>query len=542
MMNRTDLQFHSLYYNLLHRGHVKPSRTGHGTLMLPAQTMTFDCRDGKIPIFSLRHVPSKSFMHEMLMFVSGTSSIKYLRDKKVGVWDSWFIKGTDVYDEPLAYKLDLDTRLQKAVDAGYVDTLIEFIRDAVLESGPSLGSTHITIRWPDGDGEREQNYNNCNLQAVGEINAFLDTLGIPSVIMTGGGDRISLKRRLGRVSKNDSEKWDQINALLASPGFDDPIVDHVVAPGQVTVFTNGAFVDTTVSSLMGAAVWQLLDDLKVPAYELLDADIGAGSYAPQWRKWQDTQMVHYADTVLRDEYLKQGYVQKGYMYGDDGGNGDDAFIMHREIDQLQNAIDMLKTNPDDRRIIVTAWNPGRTWQAALPPCHLYFQFTTWPMTLPELETTIKKHDKGGEYLRLSKGDAGVNHPNATNEDYFFYAMKFCEAADLPTRNLSLTLVLRSSDAPLGAVFNVAQYAMLLHMVAHVVNMEPHTLTTLGVDTHIYANQVGQMRQVLDLKTPEGSEPRLLINTKVECIDDFDFEDFEIVGYVPGPKIDIPVAV
>lgn len=519
MMNSTDRQFNSLYFNLLHRGHVKPSRTGHGTLMLPAQTMTFDCSNGQIPIFSARFVPTKSFMHEMLMFVSGTSSIKYLRDKKVGVWDSWFIKGTDVYDEPAAFPRSFERRLELAVLKGHRDSLLEFMLDALSRYPNQMGSFHINIP-SETEGGTPIEYNNCPKVIQDELEVFLTSIGIPETFVAGNhtltlaeradlaiakglaeqlndyadfemtrtqdGDSfavtgiylnpetdpwdffqgevnqlhawltdkgipteiqahkpISLKRRLGRVSKNDAEKWDQINALLASPGFDDPMVDHVVEPGKVTVFANGAFVDIEVSALMGAAVWQLLDDLKVPAYELLDADIGAGSYAPQWRKWQDTQMVNYSDTALRNEYLKQGYVQKGYMYGDDGGNADDAFIMHREIDQLQNAIDMLKTNPDDRRIIVTAWNPGRTWQAALPPCHLYFQFTTWPMTLPELEATIRKHDKGSEYLRLAKDDNCVSWPESTNEDYFKYAMKFCEAAKLPVRNLSLTLVLRS---------------------------------------------------------------------------------------------------
>lgn len=84
--------------------------------------------------------------------------------------------------------------------------------------------------------------------------------------------------------------------------------------------------------------------------------------------------------------------------------------------------------------------------------------------------------------------------------------------------------------------------MLLHMVAHVVNMEPATLTTLGVDTHIYLNQVEQIKEVLTRTSPVESNPKLVISRKVETIDDFLFEDFSIVDYHPLSKIDIPVAV
>lgn len=110
---------------------------------------------------------------------------------------------------------------------------------------------------------------------------------------------------------------------------------------------------------------------------LIDGDIGPGGYGAQWRFWQDTQMVPTDDIASREAYLKEGYAKQGQFT-----QGDVSIdVMSRRIDQLQNAINLLRTNPDSRRIIVSAWNPALIWKAALPPCHLYFQFISHELPL-----------------------------------------------------------------------------------------------------------------------------------------------------------------
>lgn len=156
------------------------------------------------------------------------------------------------------------------------------------------------------------------------------------------------------------------------------------------------------------------------------------------------------------------------------------------IDQLGNVIRALRTKPDSRRLIVTAWNPGDIDRMALPPCHCLFQF----------------------YVAKDR--------------------------------LSCQLYQRSGDVFLGVPFNIASYALLTHMVAHVTSLKPgEFIHTLG-DAHLYVNHVEQAKE--QLKREPLPLPRLIIKRDVEEIGDFRFEDFEIAGYQSHPHIAAPVAV
>lgn len=158
----------------------------------------------------------------------------------------------------------------------------------------------------------------------------------------------------------------------------------------------------------------------------------------------------------------------------------------QEHDQLAEAIETIKKHPDSRRIIVSAWNVGQLQEMHLPPCHLLFQF----------------------YVAEGR--------------------------------LSLQLYQRSADVFLGVPFNIASYALLLMMVAKVTGLKPGTFVhTLG-DAHLYLNHLEQAQIQL------GREPRALPEMKivreVKSIDDFRYEDFELVGYDPHPHIKAEVSV
>ncbi|MFN3367143.1 MAG: thymidylate synthase [Exiguobacterium mexicanum] len=156
------------------------------------------------------------------------------------------------------------------------------------------------------------------------------------------------------------------------------------------------------------------------------------------------------------------------------------------VDQLAQVIEQIKTNPDSRRLIVSAWNPGQLEDMALPPCHLMFQF----------------------YVADGK--------------------------------LSCQLYQRSADTFLGVPFNIASYALLTHMVAHVTGLEVGDFVhTLG-DAHIYHNHLEQVK--LQLTREPRPLPTLNILRDVSSIEDFRFEDFEIVGYDPHPHIKGEVSV
>ena len=156
------------------------------------------------------------------------------------------------------------------------------------------------------------------------------------------------------------------------------------------------------------------------------------------------------------------------------------------IDQLGQVIEQIRTNPESRRLIVTAWNPADVPEMALPPCHLLFQF----------------------YVANGK--------------------------------LSCQLYQRSADIFLGVPFNIASYALLTMMIAQVCDLEPGEFVhTLG-DAHLYHNHLEQAREQLT-REPRPL-PTMRINPERRVIDDFVFEDFELVDYDPHPHIKAKVAV
>ncbi|MBX2853049.1 MAG: thymidylate synthase [Phycisphaeraceae bacterium] len=157
-----------------------------------------------------------------------------------------------------------------------------------------------------------------------------------------------------------------------------------------------------------------------------------------------------------------------------------------EVDQVRQAVEAIKNNPDSRRHIVCAWNPGMIEDMALPPCHAFFQF----------------------YVADGK--------------------------------LSCQLYQRSADIFLGVPFNIASYALLTVMIAQVCGLEPGDFVHTFGDAHLYDNHLDQAREQLS-RTPRGL-PTLKINPAVKDLFAFKFEDFELLNYDPHPHIKAPVAV
>jgi len=163
----------------------------------------------------------------------------------------------------------------------------------------------------------------------------------------------------------------------------------------------------------------------------------------------------------------------------------------RHIDQIAAVIHSIRTNPDSRRHVVSAWNVADVDDMALPPCHTMFQF----------------------YVAPAQGDGRAR--------------------------LSCQLYQRSADVFLGVPFNIASYALLTMMVAQVCDLEPGELVhTLG-DAHLYLNHLDQAR--LQLTRPPFPLPHMTIAPGKQ-IDDFEIDDFEIVGYESHPSIKAPIAV
>lgn len=251
----------------------------------------------------------------------------------------------------------------------------------------------------------------------------------------------------------------------------------------------------------------------------------------------------FLDLVLQRVELRSGYMNR-YRFGDLGPvyGTQWRYFGRCYIDQIGNIIDTLKTNPNDRRMLCVAYNPDVLGEVALPPCHIMFQFYTRELTNNErMKIFNRRYMKGQipkkwydwfeEYSKNTEEGADVSMPS----DGSSY-----DIADIPKYGLSCMWTQRSCDVPLGIPFNIASYALLTHMIAEVVNMEPDELIASLGDCHIYMNQMDGVNE--QLKREGNKLPILEINRKVDNIEDFNFEDFVIKNYNPDPPIKYPLSV
>jgi thymidylate synthase len=205
------------------------------------------------------------------------------------------------------------------------------------------------------------------------------------------------------------------------------------------------------------------------AYE---GDLGR-VYGVQWRKWRTTKLSSIGDIVH--------HIDGGYTVFD-------TKATVTELDQIAQVINSLKNNPADRRMMITAFNPGEIDQMALPPCHMFAQF----------------------------------HVNQQ------------------TKKLNCQMYMRSVDLFLGLPFNIASYALLTKMLAHVTGLTAGELTIAMGDTHIYLNHLEQVKEQLS-RTPYEM-PTVTLDESITNIDDFKMEHIKLNDYQYHPAIKAPMAV
>lgn len=196
------------------------------------------------------------------------------------------------------------------------------------------------------------------------------------------------------------------------------------------------------------------------------------------------KMNEFKQRILTDDSFAERFGDLGFVYGKQWRHWKTS--SSETIDQIKDVIHSIKTNPDSRRHIVSAWNPEDIPNMALPPCHTLFQF----------------------YVADGK--------------------------------LSCQLYQRSADVFLGVPFNIASYALLTHLIAKECDLEVGEFVHTFGDVHIYSNHIEQIK--LQLSREKKSLPTLSINTTKDSIFDYDVDDFEIEDYDPHPGIKAPVAV
>jgi thymidylate synthase len=232
--------------------------------------------------------------------------------------------------------------------------------------------------------------------------------------------------------------------------------------------------------------WAFERYIKSDAYTGPDmTDFGRRSLVDEaFNEQYQHELKQFCEKILSDDTFAETFGDLGHVYGYQWRHWEKS--TGGFIDQIKEVIEMIKTTPDSRRLIVSAWNPEDVPTMALPPCHTMFQFYV--------------HDG----------------------------------------RLSCQLYQRSADVFLGVPFNIASYALLTHLIAHETGLEVGDfIHTLG-DAHLYSNHIEQMKEQLTRSVRPA--PSLQLNPEKQSIFDFEMEDITLAGYDPHPTIKAPIAV
>ena len=249
-------------------------------------------------------------------------------------------------------------------------------------------------------------------------------------------------------------------------------------------------------------------------------------------------IMEFIDTIKNDSLRAKTWGELGPIYGkqwrsfgpsDEYYNGTE-WVYISPIDQIAKAIEMIKEDPDSRRIMVTAWNPSDLPKSVLPPCHYGFQVYTRELT--EIERYVKLVELTNRPLFfLDYGDGDVKMKEF---------MKECDELNIPTRAISLMFNMRSVDTGLGLSFNIASYSLLLMMIAKQVNMVPYEVIGNLGDVHLYLNHIEPIKEQLT-REPYPLPTVKISDRVVNDISEYTLDDIILENYQSHPTIKMPLS-
>jgi thymidylate synthase len=309
-------------------------------------------------------------------------------------------------------------------------------------------------------------------------------------------------------------------------------------------------------SIVTELLWFLRGDTNIKFLLDYDCNIWNGDAYKRYERantWelQDTPpMNEFIKRIKEDETFRKTWGELGPIYGKQWrswGKLTEPTITYNlgnieklmdGVDQIQNLINELKTNPDSRRLMVNAWNVGELDQMVLPPCHYGFQVYTRELSLEDRLNWWNNNVEEGDYRSLIYDETELNENN------------------VPTRAISLMWNQRSVDAFLGLPFNIASYGLLLEIIAKEVNMVPDELIGNLGDVHLYSNHVEQAKEQIgrtpyELPSVKITERNWYMHEKVkehlgektldEKLKSYRPDCFELIGYESHPKIKAPLS-
>ena len=239
--------------------------------------------------------------------------------------------------------------------------------------------------------------------------------------------------------------------------------------------------------------------------------------------WNQEQFIHMIKT---DDTFAKEWGDLGPIYGKQWRDWKTFFTQKQGVDQIENLINDIKTNPDSRRLMVSAWNVGELDSMTLPPCHYGFQVYTRELTMEE-RSQYKRGNKETYPVSKWRDDMGIS-----KEEYF-------NQIGVPTRAISLMFNMRSVDTFLGLPFNIASYGLLLEIIAKSVNMVPDELIGNLGDTHLYLNHIEQAKEQIGREFTEEERYHIWFGNNYETgmerfFDPNNLPNFDDVYYEPTP--------
>lgn len=337
-------------------------------------------------------------------------------------------------------------------------------------------------------------------------------------------------------------------------------IRHKMSEGFPLLTTKKMYFKGIVTELL----WFLRGDTNIKYLVDNDCHIWDGDAYKAYEKWNENATAtspfgpvpklskeDFIKAIKLDDKFAKQFGELGPIYGKQWRRWGSHHMMdfksyYKPIDQIQNLIRDLKTNPDSRRLMVSAWNVGELDQMTLPPCHYGFQMYTRELSLEQKVNWLNKN-----YPMYGLGEWTIER--LSDKDY----LKEVEFEyNIPTRAISLMYNARSQDVPLGTPFNLASYGLLLEIIAKEVNMIPDELITNMGDCHIYLNQVDGVKEQLtrepyplpklnfswyiDAWTTEEAK-KLRENSLDAYIRQMKPSDFTIENYQSHPTIKMPLS-
>lgn len=574
-----DQQYNDCVKYILSNGVRKPNRTGIDTIGVFGYQMRFDLRDDTLPLLTTKKVHTKSIIHELLWMISGSTNIKYLNDNGVTIWNEWSTQaghlnkiygfqwrkweiddwlsdvveipirsnGVDAPFEPLknptvkpsqdddltGQKLqnnegDLFTVIRKISKPGDKNSryLVQFENTTSLVEGLRPNIRRGQIRDPYkisvfgqgcmGEYKEKHPYYKVAYNLWYNMMRRCYDCSIPQYYLYGGvGVFVDQQWRCFANFLRDIHDLVYFTKWVANPSQYDLDKDYFGTSSyskNTCIFLPSKY--NQILPKLDGCKYVATNKISEQKYEFTVQRWFARQHNIKYSQNISTALHTSSKQQTRDWVFEKVQPRQGYVYRQQ------CFV-----DQVAQIVDKLKNSPNDRRMIISAWNVAEIPNMKLPPCHYTFQFYTKPLTqLERIRIATRTYNPNDIF-----GDSDLE---ATE--------RFLNAATIPKYELSVLLNQRSCDVGLGVPFNIVQYSLLLHMFAEVANMIPGEFIWSGADVHIYTNHIDQLNEQIT-RTLYPS-PKFHFGRKITNIDDFKYDDFIIEDYKSHPAIKMDVAV